>query len=365
MQYVFWQNVLSIHQSAFLRNLSSNNDVLLVAESELKLTRLKDGWSIPEFGQVKVIIAPNKEKIQSLLEDYKNAVHVFSGLSAFPMVHYAFNCAVRKSLKIGVMLEPFNWIGIKGFLRQIKYCYLRLKYDKHISFLLTTGEIGRLCYEKVKFSTTKIFDWGYFTETPMGISKRDNVSGNKINVLFIGAITSRKNILTLVDICLQNIVKEEFVLHIVGTGDLENILLEKIDNLDGIIYHGGVDNKEIYPILLSSDLLILPSIFDGWGAVVNEALMCGTPVIASDYCGSSVLLDGNYRGEVFSIKENNLEEILKKWILKGKLSENSRTLVKEWAENNISGSVAANYFEKIIAHILSGKERPIAPWLDK
>lgn len=36
-----------------------------------------------------------------------------------------------------------------------------------------------------------------------------------------------------------------------------------------------------------ADVLVLPSWHDGWGAVVSEALMAGTPAIASDACGSA------------------------------------------------------------------------------
>ena len=44
---------------------------------------------------------------------------------------------------------------------------------------------------------------------------------------------------------------------------------------------------------------MLPSRFDGWGAVVNEALMVGTPVICSDRCGASDLIENGRNGYVF------------------------------------------------------------------
>ena len=47
------------------------------------------------------------------------------------------------------------------------------------------------------------------------------------------------------------------------------------------------------------DLLVLPSLFDGWGAVVNEALQAGMRVLCSTACGAASLLDGRQRGGSF------------------------------------------------------------------
>ena len=50
--------------------------------------------------------------------------------------------------------------------------------------------------------------------------------------------------------------------------------------------------------MAAADVLVLPSRFDGWGAVVNEALMVGTPVICSDRCGASDVIENGRNGYV-------------------------------------------------------------------
>jgi glycosyltransferase involved in cell wall biosynthesis len=37
----------------------------------------------------------------------------------------------------------------------------------------------------------------------------------------------------------------------------------------------------------ASDLLVLPSSYEAFGVVVNEAYMCGCPVVASDHVGAA------------------------------------------------------------------------------
>jgi glycosyltransferase involved in cell wall biosynthesis len=55
---------------------------------------------------------------------------------------------------------------------------------------------------------------------------------------------------------------------------------------------------------------VLPSRFDGWGAVVNEALMVGTPVICSDRCGASDVIENGRNGYVF--EADNADALLQR-----------------------------------------------------
>src|SRR5690606_29233684 len=111
---------------------------------------------------IKVVIAPSDDDLYHLLAI--SAIHVFSGISAYPMITKAFRLAVKSGLKNGVLLEPFKWIGIKGKIRRIKYTILRIRYSKNIDFIAATGELGVLQYEKIGFDSHKVFEWGYFVE---------------------------------------------------------------------------------------------------------------------------------------------------------------------------------------------------------
>lgn len=48
--------------------------------------------------------------------------------------------------------------------------------------------------------------------------------------------------------------------------------------------------NEIPHIMENHDILILPSLHDGWGAVVNEAITMGLYIITSDKCGAKALI---------------------------------------------------------------------------
>jgi len=52
-------------------------------------------------------------------------------------------------------------------------------------------------------------------------------------------------------------------------------------------FRGPVNPNQIGSIIASADVAVLPSRYDGWGVVVNEAVIGGLAVIASDRCGAS------------------------------------------------------------------------------
>ncbi len=49
---------------------------------------------------------------------------------------------------------------------------------------------------------------------------------------------------------------------------------------------GFVNQTQLPAVYTSADLLVLPSVYDAFGVVVNEAMLCGCPVVVSDRVGA-------------------------------------------------------------------------------
>lgn len=61
MNVIFYQNILSMHQSAYIRALADKAErVVLVVDKEMLDERKKQKWSIPDFGKTEIIIAPKR-----------------------------------------------------------------------------------------------------------------------------------------------------------------------------------------------------------------------------------------------------------------------------------------------------------------
>jgi glycosyltransferase involved in cell wall biosynthesis len=68
--------------------------------------------------------------------------------------------------------------------------------------------------------------------------------------------------------------------------DLENEAA-KLGISERVRFLGFVNQTELPAIYTSADLMVLPSVYDGFGVVVNEAMLCGCVVVASDHVGAA------------------------------------------------------------------------------
>jgi glycosyltransferase involved in cell wall biosynthesis len=75
---------------------------------------------------------------------------------------------------------------------------------------------------------------------------------------------------------------------------------------------GFVNQSALPGVYAASDVLVLPSEFEPWGLVVNEAMVCGVPAIVSDQVGAGAdLVIRGETGEVYPMGDvNALAEIL-------------------------------------------------------
>jgi len=367
---IFWQGILSIHQSALLRNVANmpEFDVMLVVEQEADPERLAMGWHRPDFGNCKIIIQPSDRLIVNLIEqDIKETVHIFSGINPITMAYKAFKQAIKLGANIGVYAETVNWLGIKGKMRWIRDRLYVFRYSDKIDFMLAIGDIAVRWFSRIGYPIEKIYPFGYFTENRLFRTDLNNVKylDSPINDLcFIGQLINRKGVDLLIK-ALGKLNSLNFRLKIIGEGHnkAEYMSLCKVNQIeDKVLFLGAIKNNDAIQILSKSDLFILPSRWDGWGAVVNEALMQGVPVICSDYCGAADLIANSARGEIVTACSiESLRGALERRIQKGHLGLDERKNIREWAKC-ISGESAATYLKDILAHVYENSPRPIAPW---
>ena len=51
------------------------------------------------------------------------------------------------------------------------------------------------------------------------------------------------------------------------------------NHIDDVIFHGRVSQKEVFTALAKADVLVFPSIEEGFGIPIVEAYSCGIPVV--------------------------------------------------------------------------------------
>jgi glycosyltransferase involved in cell wall biosynthesis len=141
-----------------------------------------------------------------------------------------------------------------------------------------------------------------------------------------------------------------FSVRIIGIGSLEELLRKQVfeeDLTEYITFGGVVKSDGISSELDASDVLVLPSRFDGWGAVVNEALSCGCRVICSGECGSKDLVYACRGGHVFvSDSISDLANKMQSVIDSGPVASRERIRLRSWSKR-ISPVAAATYLRGV------------------
>ena len=365
---VFWQVTPSPHQAPWIRALADMlplGQVIGVFQQELSPRRLAMGWVLPDYGKTHVLISPDQSTVHQLLStDTKRTVHVFSSVVHCPQINAAFKKALSFGSLVGILSEGRDWRGWKGLMRQAHALMYESRYRQQVDFVLAIGRVGLRWFSLCGYDAAKLFEFCYVVEKH-NFEGSKNFCNHRVLLVSIGRLIELKRHDLLLK-ALSKLLSYEWRLKIIGDGarrsELEN-LVKYLDLEKRTVFEGTLDNHKVREQLSLSDILVMSSRADGWGAVVNEALMSGVPVICSDYCGAADLVRVGFNGDLFECDDiDSLTLVLKEWIAKGPLPWANRNRIREWSEC-IEGANVARYFLNILKFLENnGEVRPIAPW---
>jgi len=127
---------------------------------------------------------------------------------------------------------------------------------------------------------------------PENIFSYDSLLKQKTSVntiLFAGSLLPVKNVLRLIKVfSIVAKTKANVRFRIAGEGPLKDEMLRDITRLgiqNSITFLGQLDHGRLAIEMKNADLFCLPSISEGWGNVITEAMSCGTPVVGANVGG--------------------------------------------------------------------------------
>ena len=128
-------------------------------------------------------------------------------------------------------------------------------------------------------------------------------------ILYVGRLAKVKNLFFLIDVFKElNKRHEKIALVIIGQGDLDEELREytRSKNLnDNVFFTGMKEGDELLAWYNIGDIFVLPSVFEPFGTVVNEALLAGCYTFCSSVAGASSLIHPPYNGQTFNPDDKN------------------------------------------------------------
>ena len=345
------------------------HSTVTVADEVLPEKRRNMGWSVPALETNCIYVNPTQAQIDALINaEPETSVHVFGSALRFAWGQYAIKKASISHARIGIMSESYDPDGIKGAIRRLKSKMFHMRFGSNVDFILGMGDLGVSWYVKSGFNPKVVFPFGYCVDLPwstLGIRGTGQDSQSGLDVVCIGSLIKTKRVDILLR-ALAQLPKGQVHLTIVGDGP-ERASLQRLSKALGfdtaISWLGVVPHENIPNVFADTDILALPSRFDGWGVVINESLMTGTPVICTDHCGGAVLLSEPWRGGV--VRRNQIHDLSA--MLSGMLGHGvdagaNKLRISEWLKC-LSGDSMAQYLLSVLDHIYLAKDLPVAPWL--
>ncbi|MDD4972362.1 MAG: glycosyltransferase [Paludibacter sp.] len=126
---------------------------------------------------------------------------------------------------------------------------------------------------------------------------------DKTILLFVGRLVEVKNLNFLLEVFSSYVsAKKNVVLILVGDGEKKSELIDLVRKLkieENVIFAGRYENEALYAWYRIADYFILPSTSETFGAVVNESLIAGVPVMCSSLAGASCLINEK-NGKIFN-----------------------------------------------------------------
>ncbi|MFC1626988.1 glycosyltransferase family 4 protein [Patescibacteria group bacterium] len=130
----------------------------------------------------------------------------------------------------------------------------------------------------------------------------------KTTLLFLGGLKPRKNLIFLLKL-LKSLNNKNIKLVFAGTGPLLGKLKNKTAELNlqnQVEFLGFIPEKDKVKVYQSADILLLPSLKEGFGMTITEAAACGIPAIGADHYSIKEIIQDNKTGLL--AKPNDLND---------------------------------------------------------
>jgi glycosyltransferase involved in cell wall biosynthesis len=361
----FWQRIVTPHMAELATEFASLGiPVTYVAEQPMSPDRVSQGWTAPDLLDVRLAFAHDSDSISALAASApRDSIHICQGLRSNGLVAQAQVKLRARGLHQWVVMETVDDSGWRGPIKRFVYRRLFASWSKYLRGVLAIGQATPGWVVSRGMPKTRVFPFAYFLKDLDIKARPSRETRERFRFLFVGQFIELKRLDMLLDV-LHAIKTHDFELAVVGSGPMESILKTMSERLlPGRIHWVGRLSLHQVPIeMAKADCLVLPSRHDGWGAVVSEAMMAGTPVICSDACGAAGVVRASGKGGVFkSGDRGDLIIQLDHVLSNGLVDDVSRFSLADWARC-LGAKSGARYLLHVLEYDGGCGEIPSPPW---
>ena len=300
-------NTVTPYQIDFFENLKKKTDLKVFFYSR-NYTNYKFNFKEKKYH---IFLDKKKNPLKTILSEinkFSPQLIIFGGYR----LKYSSNIITFLKKK---KINYFYWLENLNKKNYLKFKIVRFLIKKKIeksNGVLSVGNVAKKLYSK---NCNNVINFPYSIKINK-INKKLFYHNKKINFLFVGQLIKRKGLHYLVEAVkkLSEFEKSKITLNIVGDGilikSLESFLLKN----PFVKYHGFLFDKKLYKLYEKSDVLIFPSIFDGWGVVPMEAMARSLSLIISKNSGVTEILKNGINGLIIKPNSKELLRAIRKYI---------------------------------------------------
>jgi glycosyltransferase involved in cell wall biosynthesis len=289
------------------------------------------GYFLPEHWMLRLLCRKLRIPLVFVGETFGHQTSLWRKALKLPLLKYFFT-GVSEFIAIGNKTAQYyrGWNVPKSKITSAKYCvdttFFELPVHKAMASRITVRE-------------------------KLGIPKDAFIN------LFVGRLFERKRPFDVIELHKHFLGRPNFYTLFVGNGPMEEEIAEKIKDLPRFLMLGFKNQLEIRDLYYAADTLFVPSEYETWGLVVNEAFACGLPALVSQTCGvAGDLVINDSTGGTFTVGNiDKAAEILSEWMrdpnLLNALGENARQKVlSEYRPDQFSDAILKALSKLVPAH---------------
>ena len=297
----------SIPRLRALQSLKRNDTLQVLALGATE--RIRDEWQVQKtelgFGYIEAFpgetlenIEPQAlaERVTCWLDDSDPQAVVISGYY-YPAMRAAARWAQRHG-RVSIFVGDTQWVDRQRIVPRewVKGWWVRRHYDAaFVPGERTSAYLMRMGFPRERIWTgyyvvdNQAFADGAAAARSQADSLRDRLGLPERYFLFVGRFAPEKNLLRLLEAYARYrtaVGRQAWGLVLVGSGPQESVLRARAQELRDVVFAGFQQMDRLPAYFGLASCLVLPSVSEPWGLVVNEAMAAGLPVLVSHRCGS-------------------------------------------------------------------------------
>lgn len=355
----------SFYQDDLFLHLCSKVDLRVVYDHTLTEDRRQLGWAEVK-SEYKSSVLDQDRKLRhaiSIARSERDRIHIINGIWAETAFTAATFVLGKAGVPFAIYTECPDMTVLRPVMRRNARAFVGHWVGRRARGLLAVSHMASDYFRALGFPKENIYPFGYFRASPTG--SETALPSERINIAYIGQLIHRKG----VDLLLEAIkpLFERFPqlqLSLIGTGSEQKAIesgLQRDGLLGRVVLEGVRPSSQIHERLAIASALVLPSRWDGWGLVVNEAFAAGVPVIASHRCGAADLILPGLNG--YRFRSESVEDL--RACLTSFLSADRKQMRVAALKTGsaLTVPVVTEYLVACLEHMCRVREdRPVPPW---